>query len=189
MSLSVFGVFLLMGSDAAVKVRGDCLEAAHRDWIQCFHGEIRGSIDYKQFGGVNVGFPSVGGGLYGPTQVHIKFRKDETSAAAPVLLQTHAQAGTVFDYAKLERYEQYSLAAHELETELRPRDLRRHIPPPDNTRPFVRRYQLFDVTIAQAGQDRDVLEMLLKFERMVESTFPTEVNTAPPSRRTPPRQP
>ena len=47
MSLSTFGVFLLVGSDSAVKVRGGCQEARHRDWIQCFRGDIHGSISFK----------------------------------------------------------------------------------------------------------------------------------------------
>lgn len=190
--LATFGIFLLVGSDSAVKVRGGCQEAGHRDWIQCFRGEIHGGISFKRFMGVDFGYPVVG--TYHapidprsesnptireylmerypavPTDVHVLFRKDEASPAAPALLQTHAAAGTKFDHVKLEKYEREFEDPRE---DLRPPGpgLRRRQPsPPEEHRSFVRRYKFFGVTIAGAGQDRDVFEMRFNFEGMTESS-------------------
>jgi len=190
MSLSTFGVFLLVGSDSAVKVRGGCQEARHRDWIQCLRGNIHGSTSYKQFYGVNVGYPVVGSyhapidplseqnpiiredlmKRYPaePTDVHVLFRKDEASPPAPVFLQMHANAGTEFDYVTLEKYEQVSDDRNELLYGYRRRPRVRSTSEP---RSFIQRYLFADVTIAEAGQDRDVFGMRFNFQRMFEYTL------------------
>lgn len=187
--MGTLGTFLLVGSDSAVKVRGGCQEARHRDWIQCVRGDIHGSITFKQFHGVNVGYPvpswhhapidvlSEQNSVIRedlkkryppePTDIHVLFRKDEASPAAPVLLQMHANARTEFDYVTLERYEWISGDQYDVRLQRR----RPRTGSTSESRSFVQRYLFAEVTITEAGQDPDVFGMRFTFKSMLESTF------------------